>query len=366
MKGRGGSGAEATEQRASFMNPEKTEAGAGLSAGSEQHEIVGGLRMRRLFRHARRMASTTAPVIVFGESGTGKEHVAAFVHRESQRSAGPFVTVNCGGLQPSLLLDVLFGHDRGAFTGADAQRSGLFENAHGGTLFLDELGELCPEGQSALLRVLETGEITRVGATRARRIDVRIVAATHRNLDEMVEKGTFRHDLYYRLRVLSLTVPALRERRADIRPLAQHFAQIAAEKYACTLRTIAEEAMAQLQGYDWPGNVRQLKNVVTQAAVMCRGTEIRSSDLPAELGTAGRPSEPKTLPPLEAALSAWPSEGSYRERLRNFEMNLIVSALKEHGGNQSRAAKSLAMPLRTLVHKISAFGLQKRYVEGEA
>jgi two-component system, NtrC family, response regulator AtoC len=349
------------------MNPEKTEAGSGLSAGAERHEIVAGSRMRRLFRHARRMASTTAPVIVFGESGTGKEHVAGWIHRESQRSAGPFVTVNCGGLQPSLLLDVLFGHDRGAFTGADTQRCGLFENAHGGTLFLDELGELCPEGQSALLRVLETGEITRVGATRGRRIDVRIVAATHRNLDEMVEKGTFRHDLYYRLRVLSLTVPALRDRRVDIKPLARHFAQAAVVNYACTLRMITEEAMAQLESYDWPGNVRQLKNVVTQAAVMCRGTEIRPTDLPAEFGTTGRSSESKTLPPPpDAVLSAWPSEGSYRERLRNFEMNLIVSALREHGGNQRRAAKSLAMPLRTLVHKISAFGLQKRYVGSEA
>jgi two-component system, NtrC family, response regulator AtoC len=325
-------------------------------------EIVGCARMRRLFRQARRVAGTTAPVVVFGESGTGKELVASWVHRESRRASGPFVTVNCGGLQPTLLLDTFFGHDRGAFTGADAQRSGVFESADGGTVFLDELGELCPEGQTALLRVLETGEITRVGASRSRSIDVRIVAATHRNLDEMVERGTFRHDLYYRLRVLSLTVPPLRERRPEIKLLADSFAELAAERYCCEKRAISPEAMSLLEAFDWPGNVRQLKNVVTQAAVMSRENEIAPSDLPAELGAGTRSAAPPADP---AVPPAWPSEGSYRERLRNFEINLIVSALGEHQGNQRRAARSLAMPLRTLVHKISAYGLQKRYVCSE-
>jgi DNA-binding NtrC family response regulator len=334
------------------------------SASTSRHlrstrEIVGCTRMKRLFHHARRMAGTSAPVVVFGESGTGKEHVANWIHRESSRAGEPFVTVNCGGLQPSLLLDTLFGHDRGAFTGADCQRSGVFETAHGGTVFLDELGELCPEGQAALLRVLETGEITRVGASRARRIDVRIVAATHRNLDDMVEKGTFRHDLYYRLRVLSLTVPPLRERRGEIKLLADFFTKLAAERYSCEIRAISSEAMSLLEAFDWPGNVRQLKNVVTQAAVMSSGAEIGPADLPTELG-AGTPRV--TQPADSSSFAKWPSEGSYRERLRAFEINLIVRALDEHQGNQRRAARSLDMPLRTLVHKISTYGLQKRYV----
>jgi two-component system, NtrC family, response regulator AtoC len=322
--------------------------------------------MRRLFREAQRMAATTAPVMVFGESGTGKEHVAGWIHGQSRRSLGPFVTVNCGGLQPSLLLDALFGHERGAFTGADAQRAGVFENAHLGTLFLDELGELCPEGQAALLRVLETGEIVRVGGCVGRKLDVRIVAATHRDLDEMVSAGTFRHDLLYRLRVLSLSVPPLRERSPDIPLLANHFARAAAERYACELRTISPEAMETLKAFTWPGNVRQLKNVVTQAAVMCRGPVIEASDWPAEVASRAAGAGSGGANPDAGVASVVPSEGTYRQRLRTFEVGLIVNALAEHGGNQRRAAKSLRMPLRTLVHKISSYGLSKRYVADDA
>lgn len=309
------------------------------------------------------MATTTAPVMVFGESGTGKELVAGWIHRQSRRASGPFVTVNCGGLHPSLLLDVLFGHERGAFTGADTQRAGVFENAHQGTLFLDELGELCPEGQAALLRVLETGEIVRVGGSVGRKLDVRIVAATHRDLDEMVNAGTFRHDLYYRLRVLSLSVPPLRERSLDIPLLASHFARAAAERYACELRAISPEAMAALEAFSWPGNVRQLKNVVTQAAVMCKGPVIEPDDWPAEITSRSTSAAGGSVsPPEPGVTSVWSSAGSYRERIRSFEVTLIVNALAEHGGNQRQAAKSLRMPLRTLVHKISNYGLSKRYV----
>jgi DNA-binding NtrC family response regulator len=223
------------------------------------------------------------PVLVHGESGTGKELVAQAVHAQSQRSKAPFVSINVGSLAESLLESELFGHEKGAFTGAVARHAGVFERANGGTLFLDELGEMSARMQVKLLRVLETGEFTRVGGTEVLRTNVRIVAATHRDLDAEMAAGRFRGDLYYRLKVVRIDLPALRDRSDDILPLAENFLRVAARRHGLKIRGFTRAAMGALLRYAWPGNVRELRNVVDASAVMARGEFIEVGDLPEEV-----------------------------------------------------------------------------------
>src|SRR5215813_3560777 len=238
--------------------------------------------MLELYKEIARVAPTRSTVLIIGESGTGKELVARSIHQHSSRSSRPFVPVNCGALTETLLEAELFGHVRGAFTGAVADRKGLWEEAEGGTLFLDEIGETSPAMQVKLLRALQEGEIRRVGSTRSIKVDSRIIAATNRDLEAEVKAGRFREDLYYRLSVVTLRVPALSERRTDIPLLSEHFLQTASETVGRTLRFL-EETVKVLVAYDWPGNVRELESAVEYAALRARGTEIAPEDLPPKL-----------------------------------------------------------------------------------
>ena len=286
---------------------------------------------------AARAASSAATVLLSGESGTGKELVARFIHDRSARS-GPFVAVNISALPESLAESELFGHSRGAFTGAGGDRMGRFEEAEGGTLFLDEIGEISPVIQVKLLRALQFGQIERVGENVVRKLDVRIVAATNRDLAELVERGQFRRDLYYRLNVIEIRLPALRERKEDIRLLVDHFISRFSERDGKVVRGLSREAFDSLVKRPFPGNVRELENYIERAVVLCRGELIRTEDLPAQDEGEPRP--------------AYASEGDlasgYESAMRDFERSLIARALERSHGNQSAAARELGISERHL------------------
>ncbi len=311
--------------------------------------VVKSPCMVRLYEIVARAARTNLPVLVLGETGSGKEHVAQAVHEQSPRAKGPFRALNCATIPGTLIESVLFGHERGAFTGADKQVLGLFEQADGGTVFLDEVGELSEKAQAALLRVLETKRIVRVGGTREFDVDVRIVAATHRDLSAMVAQGSFREDLLFRLDALSFSVPPLRDRPEEIQALADVFLERARMEWNTQVTTIASDALDALSAYRWPGNVRQLKNIIERAVAVCAGTTIELDDLPEQLLAVPVSSNG------EASLSG--GTKSLPERVRDFENGLIREALERAQGNQARAARSLGVPRRTLAHKVQASGL---------
>ncbi|MGE0784723.1 MAG: sigma 54-interacting transcriptional regulator [Sandaracinaceae bacterium] len=297
---------------------------------------------------ARRVARVELPILIGGETGTGKELVARLLHEASPRADGPFVGINCAALAETLLEATLFGHERGAFTGAERASEGLFEQAEGGTLFLDEVGEMSARAQASLLRVLETGQVRRVGASREVAVDVRVISATHRDLLEEQAQGHFRSDLYYRLAGFVLELPPLRERGEDIALLAEHFASELADRGAHGLPTeLSPTALARLRVWPWPGNVRELRNVVHQAALLARGPRIEEDDLPARLRPSGT-----------SASSAAIAEGEdLRARLDRYEREAIEQALRACGGNQTEAAKQLGLPRRTLVDKLRRYRL---------
>jgi two-component system response regulator AtoC len=297
-----------------------------------------------------RAARTTIPVLVLGETGSGKESIAQAVHTRSARAARPFKAINCAALPATLLSSTLFGHERGAFTGADRQTLGLLEQTHTGTLFLDEVGELSLEAQAALLRVLETGTLSRVGGQLDIAIDVRIVAATHRDLEQLVTQGTFRQDLLYRLDAFALRVPPLRERVEDISALAIHFLAHARGRWGTSARGFSDAALMALEHHSWPGNVRQLRNVVERAAAVTRSEKIELDDLPDEL-LATR-SERRA-----DAVANQRNDGSFPIRVRRFEESLLRDALGRAHGNQTEAARLLGLPRRTLTNKVHAYGL---------
>ena len=292
---------------------------------------------------AARAATTDATVLVRGESGTGKELVARAVHHASGRRAGPFVAVNCAAIAPTLLESELFGHEKGAFTGADKPRIGRFESAAGGTLFLDEIGDLSPSLQVKLLRVLQERSFERVGSNRAINTDARIVAATHRNLEQMVADGAFRQDLYYRLDVVSIHLPPLRERRGDIPRLIEHFRRKASAQYLRPVESISREAMDLLVKYDYPGNVRELENLVTRMVVLARGTVATLADLPGGTGTT----EARRLDAVSGDLPRY---------LEEIERRVIREALDAAEGNQSQAARALGLTERNLRYKLRKWG----------
>ncbi|MCB9878590.1 MAG: sigma-54-dependent Fis family transcriptional regulator [Planctomycetes bacterium] len=292
---------------------------------------------QRLEQQVARVAVADQSVLIRGASGTGKEIVARRVHAGSERRQQPFVVVHCGAIPRQLVESELFGHVKGAFSGADQKRPGLFEAANGGTLFLDEVGELPLEVQPALLRALQFGEIRPVGSDHVRHVDVRFVAATHRDLLQAVGTGAFREDLYYRLAVLELTVAPLRERRADIEPLAVAFLQREAARAGRELR-FAPSALARLQACDWPGNVRELENAVVRLAVLADGPEVTAADVDgASFG--GQAAPPGALPTLELA---------------KLEELAIDAALQRCHGNKTRAAAALGIALKTLYNKLNA------------
>jgi two-component system, NtrC family, response regulator HydG len=305
--------------------------------------------MRHLVDLARRVAKVDSTVLITGESGSGKERIARLVHEESTRAAGPFIAVNCGAITETLLESELFGHARGAFTGATQDRPGLFEAANNGTLLLDEVGEVSPAMQIKLLRVLQEREIRRVGENKSRRIDVRVVAATNRDLAHGVAGGAFRQDLYYRLKVVELHVPSLRERRDDILPLARVLLAEAALRLKRKISGLAPDAADHLLRYEWPGNVRELENTMERAVALARGARVELEDLPEEIR--------HTLPSLAA-------NGVVRS-LDNVEKEYILAALELNGGNQTLTAEQLQIGSATLYRKLKRYGLiNKRGTSG--
>jgi len=308
--------------------------------------------MREVYRLVRRAAPTDVTVLVTGESGTGKELVARAVHEESRRARGPFVALNCSALPGELVESELFGHLRGAFTGADRDREGLFEAADGGTLFLDEIGDLAVPAQAKLLRALEERQVLRVGATRPTAVDVRVVAATHRPLERLVAEGGFRQDLLFRLQVIQVQIPPLRERRDDIPALAVHFVRHFAERYGRPVREIDPGARRALLAYDWPGNVRELRNVVERAVVLAEGESLEAADLPPAVAGSTAP-----LRPADAALADLPFAEARARALDAFDRSFLGAALERHGRNVSRTARALEMHRQSLQKKLRQLGI---------
>jgi DNA-binding NtrC family response regulator len=287
-----------------------------------------------------------------GETGSGKELIAQELHRVSTRSAAPLRVVNCAALPDALVEGLLFGHERGAYTGAHQSAPGLFEQAQGGTVFLDEVGELSLRAQAALLRFLETRVVTRIGAPHDLAIDVRVVAATHRDLEALLESNSFRRDLLYRLNTVTLRVPPLRERRSEIEPLSRLFVTRACASWGLRAAHFDPLAVIALENYHWPGNVRELRNVVEQALLLSDGPALSVEHLPPQLrGSRLQSCATQAGPVL-------PAPPCYRRRIREFEVSLIASALNHSGGNRRRAAVALGIPLRTLLTKIRAFGVK--------
>jgi DNA-binding NtrC family response regulator len=297
--------------------------------------------MQAVFREARRVAPTDLGVLILGESGTGKEVLARYIHRLSQRGHGPFVAVNSAALPENLIESELFGHEKGAFTGAVARKAGRFEEASGGTLFLDEIGEMPLTLQPKLLRVLEARQLRLVGGSKDIPVDVRIVAATHRDLEAEVRQGRFREDLLYRLNILTLHIPPLRERREDILPLAEHFLKeqgLHGKRFSPAAQRILIEAA-------WPGNVRQLRNATVRAGLLSRGSLI----LPDEL--------PETLRPAASDESGGASPEVPPGGMDEIQRQAILKALEQTGGNKTRAAQILGISRRNLIYKIRSYGL---------
>jgi two-component system, NtrC family, response regulator HydG len=307
--------------------------------------------MREVLRVVERVAPTDVTVLVTGESGTGKEVIARALHDRSPRARGPMVALNCSALPSELIESELFGHVRGAFTGADRDREGKVAAAHGGTLFMDEIGDLAPAAQAKLLRALEERRITPVGSTRALDVDVRIVAATNRPLDRLVAAGAFREDLFFRIGVVQLELPPLRDRRSDIPRLATHFIAHFAERHRRPPLPLAEAARRALLAYDWPGNVRELRNTIERALVLADGDVIDLVDLPPAITHATTP-----LRPGDAALAGL-SFAEARDRvLHAFERSFLAAALERHGGNVSATARSLGVHRQSLQKMLKRLG----------
>ncbi len=304
--------------------------------------IIGNsLPMAELLEMISYVAPTEATVLVTGESGTGKELVAEALHHNSERSRGPFVKVNCAALAESLLESELFGHEKGAFTGADRRRDGKFVQADEGTLFLDEIGETTPAMQVKLLRVLQEGELQRVGGENTVKVDVRIIAATNRDLEQEVQKGLFREDLYYRLNVVTLIVPPLRERDNDVDLLVDYFVKIFAEKNRRQVDSVTPACMKLLRSYPWPGNVRELENAIERGIILMRGEQLTEKSLPLSIQKYGGD-----------------QENNRHEKpasLQDAEKVLILQTLKETGGNKSEAARRLGITRKTLQNKLQKY-----------
>jgi Nif-specific regulatory protein len=302
--------------------------------------------MREVYEMLSQVAPSGATVLITGESGTGKELVAAELHRLSKRAAGPLVKVNCAALPESIIESELFGHEKGAFTGAAAQRRGRFELAHLGSIFLDEIGELPSQMQVKLLRVLQERELERVGGSSTIKVDVRLIAATNRNLEDEVKAGRFREDLYYRLNVFPLRIPPLRERKSDIMLLADHFAGKYGEKNGKRIRRISAPAIDLLTSHSWPGNVRELENCIERAVILNTDQVIHAYNLPPSLQTAASSNTAPTTT-LEAALS-------------RLEKEMILEALKMAGGNMASAARSLGISERQMGLRVHHYGINWR------
>ena len=338
----------------------------------DEHELstFGGLYgssrvMRALYEQIQRVGRSDATVLITGESGTGKELVARAVHDSSNRRRKPFIALNCSALPAELVESELFGHVRGSFTGATNDHAGLFQAAHGGTLFLDEIGDLAPATQAKVLRVLENGEILRVGSTQTVRVDVRVIAATNRTLENLVAAGTFRDDLFYRLKVVKITIPPLRERRTDIPQLVRHFLRMQ-EQRDRRLRSIEPAALRALELYNWPGNVRELRNTIAGALVMADdNTNIELEDLPTEIRNAdssNRLSMNGNSTQAHGAVDDDLVELSFAEArakaLERFDRQFLSAALARNNGNIARTARSLGLHRQSLQKLMARRGIK--------
>jgi len=311
--------------------------------------VAGSAAMRRALQIVDKVARHTSPVLITGASGTGKELIARLIHTESPRAEAPFVPVNCGGIPEQLLESEFFGYVRGAFTGADRDKAGLFEAAHGGSLFLDEVGDLPLSLQVKLLRALQEGEIRRIGSTETNSFDVRIISATNQDLEERVEQGDFRQDLYYRLAVVPIHLPQLRHRKEEIPELVTHLLALHSERLGIHMDGIAPDAMAVLLEYPWPGNIRELENVLERAMVLTERPEITLDDLPESVR---RPA------PEGAGLAVDSDDLSVKRQGARLEKHLIELALDRTGGNKTQAAELLDLSPRALRYKIQEYGVE--------
>jgi two-component system NtrC family response regulator len=306
--------------------------------------------MQEVLNLTGRVAKSEATVLIRGESGTGKELIANVIHHASPRARQPLIKVNCTALPENLLESELFGHERGAFTGAVQRRIGRFEQAHLGSIFLDEIGDLSPSLQMKLLRVLQEREFERLGSNQTIKVDVRVIAATNRNLEDTLQAGVFREDLYYRLNVVAVLIPPLRERREDIAPLIDHFLKKYSERNRRTTPRVSKEARDLLLRYDYPGNVRELENIIERSIVLTRRETITVNDLPFQVRDAA--DEAKLHPGVEGT--------PLNVRLSQIERDLITQALEKHRGVQTRAAQSLGLSERVLRYKIRKYGLSSK------
>ena len=334
----------AVSQRSSSLEVEDTDQEEELPAARPSRIVGESVALRRVLTDIESVALTPSTVLLLGETGTGKELLASAVHDLSPRRAGPFVKVNCAAISPTLIESELFGHEKGAFTGALQRRAGRFELAHGGTLFLDEIGELPLDAQAKLLRVLQEREIERIGGTRTIPVDVRIICATNRDLEREVVERRFRADLFYRLNVFPIDVPPLRERRDDIPLLVDAYLRVLAMQLGQVPNGVDETALDLLCRHEWPGNVRELHNVLERATILARGCVIRPEHLPDLNESSGAGGNPA-------------AEGALKQRVESFERSLIEDALRNSGGNQSEAARQLRVSRGTLSYKMKAYGL---------
>ena len=318
---------------------------------SFENLIGSGPAMRQIFEMIQKVAETDLSVLVRGDSGTGKELVAQALHQRSSRKNRPFVAVNCAAISRELIESELFGHEKGAFTGADARRIGKFEAADQGTIFLDEIGDMAPETQAKVLRVLQEYSFERVGGSAPIEVDVRVVAATHRDLETEVKEGRFREDLYYRLKVVEVTLPPLRNRPEDIPALVGRFLSQVAERLGRDKRSIDAEALALLVRHPWKGNVRELRNAIERAAVLCSGEVIGVDDL--DLDESQARSDGSAMIPY-----GMPFRDAKKQVVEGFERQYLVNALREHGGNVSRTAESIGMVRQSLQQKIRELDLR--------
>jgi len=326
------------------------DAGAEILRAGDVEIVLADASTIRAFTLVRRVASATLPVLVHGETGTGKELVARALHALSPRQSKPFIALNCAALPDTLVESELFGHERGAFTGAVQAKAGLLERADGGTLFLDEVAELTPQTQAKLLRALDTKRVTRIGGTREQSLDVRLVAATHRDLAAAVSAGTFRADLFHRLNGAPVTLPPLRARPREMSLLAKRFLDAAARELGRAPMRISTGGMARLSAHGWPGNVRELRHVMEHAAATIDGDVVEAADLEERLGRSIPTASDTTRPPSGRALD---------EEVASLERERMRAALESSGGNQRRAAELIGMPLRTFVTKLGRYGLRE-------
>jgi DNA-binding NtrC family response regulator len=324
-----------------------------------RHHIVwASPAMKEVMAQVEQVAASETRVCIRGETGTGKELVARTLHEKSPRRAGPFISLNCAAVPSELMETELFGHEKGSFTGAASRHTGKFEQAHHGTLFLDEIGDMPMTMQAKLLRVLEEGEIERVGGDKPFTVDVRVVVATHRNLEEQVRQGTFREDLYHRVFVFPLALPPLRERREDIRVLAEHFIKQLDEQNHWKSRTLSSEAVAELERYPWPGNVRELRNVIERVLLFENKDEIQPATIQRALPQSTVSASAASNPQLAGALV----RGILSQRVEAFERETLLAVLKQNHHHMTNTAKALGLERSHLYKKCQQLGIDLRAI----